>query len=115
MAGEKDLFDGTAVETFFRNGGAACAQQLDAGFAAVAVLSKAPPAPSKLGGGGIVHQQEAALLVLHGDAVGEHLNTSRRMLSPASPASSYSAYRRGSLGVVFGDVLHGNRTCQGLL
>ena len=73
VGGEKDLLDRAAGDAFLGNGGAAGAQQFDAGFAAVVQFLRrrragCAAAIRKLRRGGVVHQQETAVLVLHRDA-----------------------------------------------
>ena len=87
MAREQDLFVLAVADGFFGDRGAARAQQFETGFATMLQFasnrSAAARGDSELCGRGIVDQQEAALLVLNGDAAGSNLKTSRRM--PSSP------------------------------
>ena len=66
MGGEKDLLGLALGEVFFGDNRAARAQQCDAGFAAMIQILR------RQRRGGVVHQQETALLVLNRHAVGEH-------------------------------------------
>ena len=117
MAGEKDLLDRAAGEAFFRNGGAPGAEQFDTGFAAVVQFpgSDLAGGDPKLGRRGIVHQQEAALLVLNRDAGGEHSEHIPQNAEFALADEFVLVCRCGGLQVMLGAALHGRRTCQGLL
>ena len=115
MGGEKRLLALAAGDAFFGNGGLAGAEQFEPG--------RTPPVEflrwrqrllrgshPQLRGGGVVHQQEAALLVLDRDAVGQH------------PEYVVEEARLGignDLGFVFDrgvqeemTVLHGDRLCR---
>ena len=77
MGGEEYLPDLTAGEAFFRRYGAAGTQTCDAGFAALIQLRRSHRSMLRAGNaqlhrGGVVHQQETAVLVLHRHAAGEH-------------------------------------------
>jgi hypothetical protein len=116
MAGQQNLFDRARGEGFFRNGSASGAEQLDTALTAVIQLQgRSRRHNPKLGHRSIVHQQEAALLVLNGDGAGEH---SEHVLQNAELALSneFALGRQcGGLHVILGAVLHLRRTCQGLL
>ena len=77
MGGEEHLFERSAADGFFGDVGAAGAQQFKTGLAAVVQLLRGRDGRRaghhpKLGGRGVVDQQETALLVLNRDAGREH-------------------------------------------
>jgi hypothetical protein len=120
MRREKRLFALAAGHRFLDNGAATGAQQFQAGFAAVSQLLRIRrrlPAGGnpKLRRRGIVHQQEAALLVLNRHATGEQSENIPQNAQFGSHGGSAAGFRRGSLWVVFGAAMHNREVCQGLL
>ena len=99
------------VVTFLSPG----AEQLDTVFAAVIQFSARPRRRNpELGRRRIVHEQEAAVLVLNGHAIGEHSAYIPQNTEVVLSDEFVLAGCRG-LQVMLGTVLHVRRTCQGLL
>jgi hypothetical protein len=120
MGREKRLFALTASRRFLDNGSATGAQQFKADFAAVGQfprIRRRLPADGnpKLRRGGIVHQQEAALLVLNRHAAGEKSENIPQNAQFGSHGGSVAGFRRGGLRVVSCAAMHNREVCQGLL
>ena len=116
MGGEKRLLAPAAGDAFFGNGGLAGAEQFEPGRPpAVQFLRRRQRllrgSHAQLRGGGVVHQQEAALLVLDRDAVGQH---------PEHVAEEARLGIGNDLGLAFDrgggqeemTALHGGRLCR---
>ena len=121
MGGEKDLLGRAVGDAFFGDGGAAGAQQFDAGFAALVQFCRGRARRgcrnAELCRGGVVHQQEMALLVLNRHAAREHLeNVAQDVQFANRLATSCASSDAAVLQVDNGDRLcmHA-RPCQSLL
>ena len=111
MAGQKHLLELAVDGGFFRNGGATGAEHFDAGLAAMVQLLRRwclrlACGDSKLRRGGVVHQQQAALLVLQRDAVGQHSENIPQHPQLGLRGEFVRAWRRGSLQIWVGAVVH---------
>ena len=111
MGGEKHLSGLVAVDAFLGNRVAAGAQQFHAGLAAMVQFLRSrrlrfAPGHPELRRGGVVHQQETALLVLHRHAGREHSEDIPQNSQFGIESEFAIAVGRGDPQVVLGPVLH---------
>jgi hypothetical protein len=111
VGGEKNLLVLVAVDAFFRNRVAAGAQQLDPGRAAMVQFLRGrrlrcTAGHPELGRGGVVHQQEMALLVLHRHAGRKHSEDIPQDSQFGCESELAIAFGCGDPQVVLGSVLH---------
>ena len=112
MGGEKRQLAPAAGDAFFGNGGLAGAEQFEPGCKpAVQFLRLLRGSHSQLRGGGVVHQQEAALLVLDRDAVGQHPEDVVEEAGLGIGNDLGFAFDRGAVQEEM-TALHGGRLCR---
>ena len=116
MGGEKRPLARAAGDAFFGNCGLAGAEQFEPGRTPAVQLARRRQrllrgGHPQLRGGGVVHQQEAALLVLNRDAVGQHPEDVVEKARLGIGNDVGFAFDRGAVQEEM-TALHGDRLCR---
>ncbi len=120
MGREKYLFDLAMGHPLFGNGGQTGAQQIKAGFTTMGQFlrmryRRLADGDPELGCGGVVHQQEAALLVLNRHTGGQQLKNFPQNIGLDRRSESAIGFRRGGRQLGSGAALHNRGACRSVL
>ena len=114
MRGQENLLGRAIADGFFQHGRAAGAQQFEAGILALAQLRSHGRGGGHLQqrGGGFVHQQELALLVLNRHAGRKQSEDIPQDAQFGIESAFIAGLRRGRLKIIFLRTVHGREAWQ---